>query len=67
MKANMGSLDKAIRIIVAIVLSMLFITKTVDGTAAIVLLVLGGVFLLTSVIGFCPLYSIFGLNTCNKK
>lgn len=67
MKANMGSLDKAIRIIATIVFSMLFITKTVEGAAAIVLLVLGGVFLLTSVIGFCPLYSIFGLNTCNKK
>ena len=67
MKANMGSLDKAIRIIAAIVFSMLFITKTVEGTTAIVLLVLGGVFLLTSVIGFCPLYTIFGLNTCKKK
>ena len=67
MKANMGPLDKAIRIILAIVFAMLFITKTVEGTLGMVLLVLGGVFLLTSVISFCPLYTIFGLSTCKKK
>ena len=67
MKANMGSLDKAIRVILAIVFAMLYITKTVEGTVALVLLVLGGVFLLTSVISFCPLYTIFGINTCSKK
>ncbi|MEY4279270.1 MAG: hypothetical protein RL377_1274 [Bacteroidota bacterium] len=67
MKANMGSLDKAIRVIFAIVFAMLYITKTVDGTAGLVLLVLGGVFLLTSIISFCPLYAIVGINTCKKK
>ena len=67
MKANMGSLDKAIRVILAIVFAMLYITKTVEGTVGLVLLVLGGVFLLTSVISFCPLYTIFGINTCSKK
>lgn len=67
MKSNMGSLDKTIRIILAVVFSMLFITKTVEGPASIVLLVLGGVFLLTSVISICPLYSILGLNTCKKN
>ena len=67
MKANMGSLDKAIRVILAIVFAMLYITKTVEGTVGIILLVFGGVFLLTSVISFCPLYTIFGINTCNKK
>lgn len=67
MKSNMGSLDKAIRIILAIVFAMLYITKTVEGTVGLVLLVLGGVFLLTSIISFCPLYTIFGINTCNKK
>jgi hypothetical protein len=67
MKANMGKLDKAIRIILAIAFSMLYITKTVEGVLGIILLVLGGVFLLTSVISFCPLYTIFGLNTCEKK
>jgi hypothetical protein len=66
MKANMGSLDKAIRVIFAIVVAMLYITKTVDGTAGLVLLVLGGIFLLTSIISFCPLYAITGINTCKK-
>jgi hypothetical protein len=67
MKTNMGSLDKAIRIIIAIAFSMLYITKTVEGTAGIVLLVIGGVFLLTSIISFCPLYIILGLKTTSKK
>jgi hypothetical protein len=67
MKANMGSLDKAIRVILAIVFAMLYITKTVEGTLGLVLLVLGGVFLLTSIISFCPLYTIVGANTCKKK
>ncbi len=67
MKANMGSLDKAIRIIIAIAFAALYITKTVEGTLGMMLLVLGGIFLLTSVISFCPLYTILGLNTCKKK
>ncbi len=67
MKANMGSIDKAIRIILAIVFAMLFITKTVESTVGIVLLVLGGVFLFTSILSFCPLYTILGINTCKKK
>jgi hypothetical protein len=67
MKANMGLLDKVIRIIIAIAFSALYITKTVEGTLGIILLALGGVFLLTSVISFCPLYTIFGLSTCKKK
>ena len=67
MKANMGSLDRVIRVLIAIIVAMLYITKTVEGTLAIVLLVLGGVFLLTSVVSFCPLYTILGINTCKKK
>ena len=67
MKANMGSLDKVIRIVLAIVFAMLFITKTVESTVGMVLLVLGGVFLFTSILSFCPLYTILGINTCKKK
>ena len=67
MKANMGSLDKAIRIVLAIVFAMLFITKTVESTVGMILLVLGGVFLFTSILSFCPLYTILGINTCKKK
>ena len=67
MKSNMGSADKAIRIVLAIVFAGLYITKLVEGTAGVALLVLGGVFLLTSIISFCPLYTLFGMNTCEKK
>ena len=67
MKTNMGSADKAIRIVLAIVFAGLYITKLVEGTVGIALLVFGGVFLLTSVISFCPLYTLLGMNTCEKK
>jgi hypothetical protein len=63
----MGSADKAIRIVLAIVFAGLYITKLVEGTVGIALLVLGGVFLLTSILSFCPLYTLFGMNTCEKK
>jgi len=45
----------------------LYITKLVEGTVGLALLVLGGVFLLTSVISFCPLYTLLGMNTSEKK
>lgn len=67
MKSNMGSADKAIRIVLAIAFAGLYITKLVEGTVGVVLLVLGGVFLLTSIISFCPCYALFGTNTCEKK
>lgn len=66
MKKNMGKIDVIVRIVVAIVLSILYFTGTVSGTIGLVLLILGGVFLLTSIVGFCPLYLPFGINTCKK-
>ena len=67
MKSNMGSADKAIRIVLAIVFAGLYITKLVEGKVGLALLVLGGVFLLTSIISFCPLYTLLGMNTSEKK
>lgn len=67
MKKNMGSTDRVIRIILAIVFAALYFTGTVTGTVGIVLLVLGAVFVLTSLVSFCPLYALFGLNTCPVK
>jgi hypothetical protein len=67
MSTNMGGADRIIRIILALVFGALYFTGNVTGTLGIVLLVLGGVFLATSAIGFCPLYKIVGLNTCPKK
>jgi hypothetical protein len=66
MKANMGTTDKAIRVAVAAVLAGLYLGNVISGTIAIVGLVVVGIFLLTSIIGFCPLYAVFGLNTCKK-
>ncbi|MEY2925482.1 MAG: hypothetical protein RLZZ337_2032 [Bacteroidota bacterium] len=64
MKKNMGSTDRIVRIILAIIFGILYFTGTVSGTLGIVLLILGGVFLATSVINFCPLYTLFGISTC---
>ncbi|MEI6436991.1 MAG: DUF2892 domain-containing protein [Bacteroidota bacterium] len=67
MKNNMGIADKIVRIIVAIIFAALYFTDTVPGILGIILLVLGVVFVLTSLIGFCPLYLPFGINTGAKK
>jgi hypothetical protein len=67
MKPNMGSTDKIIRIIIAIVIATLFLTHVISGTLGIILLVLAGIFVLTSFISFCPLYLPFGISTRKKE
>ncbi len=67
MKKNMGGADRIIRFIVALAVVGLYYFNVVSGTLAYVLLALAGIFLLTSFVSFCPLYSIFGLNTCKTK
>ena len=67
MKNNMGSLDRSIRVLAAIAIAILYFSGTITGTLGVVLLIIAGVFLLTSLIGFCPLYTILGLNTCSRK
>lgn len=67
MKKNMGNTDRMIRILLAVVMAVLYFTNTVTGTFGIVLLVLAGVFVLTSLVSFCPLYTLIGLNTCKTK
>lgn len=67
MKTNMGPVDRIARLVIAAIIAALYFTNIITGTIGIVLLVLAGVFLLTSFIGFCPLYILFGFNTCNKK
>ncbi len=67
MKKNMGTADRIIRIILAAVVGFLYYNGTITGTLGIVLLVLAGVFVLTSLISFCPLYTLVGLNTCPAK
>jgi hypothetical protein len=67
MKKNMGSTDKILRILFAIVVAVLFYTKTVEGTLALVLGILATIMVVTSFISFCPLYLPFGLSTRKKK
>lgn len=67
MKKNMGGLDRIIRIIIAVIIGFLYYNGTITGTLGYVLLALGGVFLLTSLVSSCPLYSLVGLNTCKAK
>ncbi len=67
MKKNMGTADRLIRLIIAAVIAVLFFTGVIEGTLGIVLLILAGVFILTSIVSFCPLYAPFGLKTCKVK
>ena len=66
MKKNMGNIDKIVRILIALVIAVLFFMNIISGTLGLVLLALAGVFVLTSLISFCPLYTLFGINTCSK-
>lgn len=63
----MGTADRIIRLIIAAIFAVLYFTGVVTGTPGIVLLVLAGVFVLTSLISFCPLYAPFGIRTCPAK
>lgn len=67
MKPNMGNTDRIIRILIAAVFAYLYFSGTVTGTLGLVLVVLGGVFVLTSLVSFCPLYTLVGINTCPAK
>lgn len=67
MKKNMGTTDKIIRILVAIVILVLYFTGQISGTLAIIGLILSGIFILTSFISFCPLYLPFGISTRKKE
>ncbi|HEY9221785.1 MAG TPA: DUF2892 domain-containing protein [Lutibacter sp.] len=67
MKKNMGSADKLIRVLIAVVIAVLYYLGKIEGTLAIVLMAFAIIFLLTSLVSFCPLYTIFGINTCKKE
>ena len=67
MKRNMGVADRIIRVLLADVLAYLYFAGIVTGTVGVILIILAGVFVLTSLIGFCPLYTLIGLNTCPAK
>lgn len=67
MTTNVGSFDRILRIVLALVLAGLYFSGTITGTVGLVLVILGAVFLLTGVLGWCGLYTIFGISTCPVK
>lgn len=63
----MGTTDRIIRVIIAVIIALLYFTGIIQGTLGVILLILAGVFVLTSLVSFCPLYAPFGLSTCKNK
>ena len=63
----MGSADRLIRLLIVVVIGVLYFTNVISGTLAIILGIVGLVFLITSITGFCGLYAPFGLSTCKVK
>ena len=63
----MGGFDRTLRLLIAAIVVALYYFEIIDGTWAIVLLVFSAIFVLTSFVSFCPLYLLFGINTCNIK
>ncbi len=64
MKTNMGRVDRSVRILMAIVAAILVYFNVVQGILSYILLTMAAVFVFTSLVGFCPIYGLFGLNTC---
>jgi hypothetical protein len=67
MKKNMGNADRLIRLVLAAIFATLYFGDFVQGAFGIVLIVLAAMFILTSFISFCPLYTLAGINTCPRK
>lgn len=67
MKKNMGLADRVFRILIAFIIAGLYLANQISGTTAIILIILAAIFLLTSFIGFCPLYLPFGISTIKKQ
>ncbi|WP_292944408.1 YgaP family membrane protein [Olleya sp. UBA1516] len=63
----MGALDKSLRVLVAIIIALLYYLNVITGTLAYVLMGIAIIFLITSFINFCPLYTVLGINTCKRK
>ena len=64
MKKNMSNIDRIARVVLAAVFAYLYFSGTVTGTLGIVLVVLAAIFVLTSLVSSCPLYSLVGISTC---
>ena len=67
MKKNLGTIDRVVRILVGLLIAVLYFTDRVSGTPAIILLIVAGVFVVTSVISYCPIYGISGISSLRAK
>ena len=67
MERNMGRNDRLIRTGIAAIIAILYFSNVITGTLATVLLVVAVVFALTSLVSFCPLYTLLGMDTCGRK
>ena len=67
MKKNVGSIDKVIRILIALVIIALFFTNIIVGTLGIILLIVAAILILTSLVSFCPIWMLLGLSTGKKE
>lgn len=67
MTPNMGTTDKIIRLVVVAIIAVLYFTGQITGTAAIILGIIALAFLVTSLIGWCPTYALFGISTRKKE
>jgi hypothetical protein len=63
MKKNMGTVDRVLRTLVAVGIGVLYYTGKISGTWAIVLGAFAVVFLLTSFVAWCPLYTPLGISS----
>lgn len=63
MQKNVGNIDRIVRILAAVAIIVLWYMQLISGTLAVVLLVVAGIFILTSLVNFCPLYSVIGIST----
>ncbi|TKT92180.1 YgaP family membrane protein [Dyadobacter frigoris] len=67
MKSNLGNTDKIVRVLLAVGATVLYFTGVTSGIMGIALIAVGAVLLLTSLINYCPLYTILGISTKRKK
>lgn len=66
MKANIGTIDKSVRIILAAIIVGLYFTDIISGNVGITLLVVAAILLLTSFLNFCPIWKLLGISTLKK-
>ncbi|WP_411894758.1 DUF2892 domain-containing protein [Winogradskyella sp. A2] len=67
MKKNMSNADKGVRTLIAVAIAVLYYLDIIQGTLAYILMAIAIVFLITSLVNFCPLYKVFGISTCKIK